>query len=396
MHKKMLWVSDKVNRLNQDPNDVPPVQEARRELYQGQCNCAYWHGLFGGLYLNHLRNAVYEHLIKAETISDTLNHPEGTWLDFKLYDLDRDSSPELIISSDTMNLYFKPSYGGSLIEWDYKPASFNLTNVLARRVEAYHRKLKEAENLSQRTNNHEPKSIHDIVSQKEQGLEEFLHYDWYNRYSFLDHLLGSETTLENFKTSRYPELGDFVNQPYRVVQISHTPSREEIRVTLGREGHLWEKDGKRFPVRIIKSFNVRGGSSEVEVVYQITNQNTVTLRLWFGIEFNFNFLSENDPKRYYFFPGRHIADDLLNSTGKEGNVATICLRDEWKNLEVACTFDPPAEVWRFPLETVSRSEEGFERTYQGSSILSHWEMELPGGESKTYRLLLTAGEIKSS
>ena len=396
MHKKMLWVSDKVNRLNQDPNDVPPVQEARRELYQGQCNCAYWHGLFGGLYLNHLRNAVYEHLIKAETISDKLNHPDGTWLDFKLYDLDRDSSPELIISSDTMNLYFKPSYGGSLIEWDYKPASFNLTNVLARRVEAYHRKLKEAENLSQRTNNHEPKSIHDIVSQKEQGLEKFLHYDWYNRYSFLDHLLGSETTLENFKTSRYPELGDFVNQPYRVVQISHTPSRKEIRVTLGREGHLWEKDGKRFPVRIIKSFNVRGGSSEVEVVYQITNQNTVTLRLWLGIEFNFNFLSGNDPKRYYLFPGRHIADDLLNSTGKEGNVTTICLRDEWKNLEVACTFDPPAEVWRFPLETVSRSEEGFERTYQGSAILSHWEMELPGGESKTYRLLLTAGEIKSS
>jgi len=187
-----------------------------------------------------------------------------------------------------------------------------------------------------------------------------------------------------------------VNQPYRVVQISHTPSREEIRVTLGREGHLWEKDGKRFPVRIIKSFNVRGGSSEVEVVYQITNQNTVTLRLWLGIEFNFNFLSGNDPKRYYLFPGRHIADDLLNSTGKEGNVATICLRDEWKNLEVACTFDPPAEVWRFPLETVSRSEEGFERTYQGSAILSHWEMELPGEESKTYRLLLTAGEIKNS
>ena len=31
--------------------------EAERELHRGQCNCAYWHGVFGGLYLPHLRSA---------------------------------------------------------------------------------------------------------------------------------------------------------------------------------------------------------------------------------------------------------------------------------------------------------------------------------------------------
>ena len=394
MHKKMLWVSDKVNHLNPDCHDGASVQEAKRELYQGQCNCAYWHGMFGGLYLNHLRSAVYEHLINAEKISDKLSHADSAWLDFKLYDFDRDSSPELLISNEKINFNLKPNYGGSLFEWDYKPGSFNLTNVLARRVEAYHRKLKEADDPSQKTNNQEPKSIHHILAQKEKGLEAILYYDWYHRYSFLDHLLGRETNFENFKTSRYPELGDFVNQPYRIAQISHTPSREEIRVTLEREGFLWEKDGKRFPLSIRKSFTVRGRSSDVEVVYQITNQNTVTLHLWFGIEFNLNLLSGNDPKRYYLFPGRNISNNLLGSSGQEEEVTTFCLRDEWKDLEVSCHFDHPAAIWRFPLETVSQSEEGFERTYQGSVILSHWEMELRGGESNAYRILLSAGAIK--
>lgn len=394
MHKKMLWVSEKVNGLNQSAQDVPYVQDAKRELYQGQCNCAYWHGLFGGLYLNHLRHAVYEHLINAEKIADKLNHPDETWLDFKLFDLDRDSNAELLISNQKINLYFKPGYGGSLFEWDYKPESFNLTNVLARRVEAYHRKLKEAEDLSHRTNSREPKSIHDLMIQKEKGLEEILRYDWYNRHSFLDHFLGSETTFESFQTSSYPELGDFVNQPYKVVHISRTPSREEIQVTLEREGHLWEKGGEKFPIRIRKCFTVRGGSSQIEVVYQITNQNTVSLHLWFGIEFSFNLLLGDDPKRYYSFPGREVTDNLLSSTGKEGEVATICLRDEWKNFEITCNFDHPAEIWRFPLETVSQSEEGFERTYQGSVILSHWKLELGEGESKIFRVLLNAGIIK--
>ena len=44
-------------------------------------------------------------------------------------------------------------------------------------------------------------------------------YDWYNRYSFLDHFLGEETTFEQFRRCQYPELGNFINQPYELVDI---------------------------------------------------------------------------------------------------------------------------------------------------------------------------------
>ena len=42
---------------------------------QGQSNDCYWHGLFGGIYISHMRLATYEHLIAAEDLADT---PRGT------------------------------------------------------------------------------------------------------------------------------------------------------------------------------------------------------------------------------------------------------------------------------------------------------------------------------
>ena len=39
----------------------------------------------------------------------------------------------------------------------------------------------------------------------------------------------------------------------------------------------------------------------------------------------------------------------------------------------------PADWWQFPIETVSLSEAGFERTYQGTTFLAHWPLELEPG-----------------
>src|SRR5436305_7940107 len=43
---------------------------ARQALYRGQCNCPYWHGAFGGIYLPHLRNAIYNQLIACDNLID--------------------------------------------------------------------------------------------------------------------------------------------------------------------------------------------------------------------------------------------------------------------------------------------------------------------------------------
>ena len=63
MHKRMLFVSGKVAAAPDDRRKA-----AAPFLLSAQCNCAYWHGLFGGLYLNYLRHAIYQNLCAAQRI----------------------------------------------------------------------------------------------------------------------------------------------------------------------------------------------------------------------------------------------------------------------------------------------------------------------------------------
>jgi len=70
MHKKMLRVSRKLWTLSE--KDRKKATGAFEFLWQGQCNCPYWHGVFGGLYLSHLRDAIYSSLIKAESEADQM------------------------------------------------------------------------------------------------------------------------------------------------------------------------------------------------------------------------------------------------------------------------------------------------------------------------------------
>jgi alpha-amylase len=45
-------------------------------------------------------------------------------------------------------------------------------------------------------------------------------------------------------------------------------------------------------------------------------------------------------------------------------------------MDVRFSFGRKAELWRFPIETVSQSEGGFERAYQSSVIFPHWGVPL--------------------
>ena len=49
------------------------------------------------------------------------------------------------------------------------------------------------------------------------------------------------------------------------------------------------------------------------------------------------------------------------------------------------------EFWVAPIETVTESEEGFERVYQGSQILPVWQLELPLGALWTGRFTVRVG-----
>lgn len=392
MHKKMLMISERLETWQNNmkgSNENGLIDSARRELYKGQCNCPYWHGLFGGIYLNYLRHAVYEHLINAEKIIDSSSNGDNPWIDYKVIDFKKDLSSDILISGKNLNAYFSLKDGGGLFELDFKPCSFNLSNTLTRRMEGYHRKLKlEDKVMGSQEDNGKAVSIHNILKVKEKGLQNQLIYDWYQRYSFIDHFLREDTTFEAFSMSRYPEIGNFVNTPYVLEKTEKDVAKSTVSFVLKKEGFVF-RDDQQLPVSVEKSFSVNDSLMEIESAYSVRNRSKQDFDLWFGVEFSFTLLAGEDLLRYYHFPVNNGKKLFMNSKGDFLSIPAFEMKDEWDGFGLKFTMSPEAGVWMFPLETVSQSEEGLERTYQGSTLLIHWKAPFGHGDEQKRSIKLT-------
>jgi 4-alpha-glucanotransferase len=64
---------------------------------------------------------------------------------------------------------------------------------------------------------------------------------------------------------------------------------------------------------------------------------------------------------------------------------------------VRTEVDVAADAWWAPVETVSNSESGFERVYQGSGLLLSWPVRLAEGErwSRTIRHEVTTSRDRT-
>jgi 4-alpha-glucanotransferase len=126
MHKTMVALS----RLCRQRGDPP---RARRAIGRAQCNDAYWHGVFGGLYLPHLRHAIWQQLAIAER---ALRAGEG--LAIESLDFDSDGEEEFWVHSAEFSALVSPRRGGAVETFVDFAAQANLADVLTRRRESYH------------------------------------------------------------------------------------------------------------------------------------------------------------------------------------------------------------------------------------------------------------------
>jgi alpha-amylase len=363
------------------------LAEARDALWRGQSNDPYWHGVFGGIYLNHLRGANYAALLRAEALTDRVRHGDAPFCELEIVDFDRDGAVEALISTQAQNLYLTPTYGGALFEHDLKASHFNLLDTLARRPEAYHAKIARAI-PARDVADAPPAALGERAVVKESGLERFLHYDWYRRLSLLDHFLHPDTRLETLHNMSYGEQGDFINQPYDLV-TKETP--EGVEIELSRDGHVWV--GPEFwPVRVRKTVKVPRVGAGYAVHYELTNLWDRPVDLWFGVELNMNLRSGTGQGRFYSAAGRHVEPAHAASMAEDQHITEIGVRDESLGVDVHVAWSEVGTLWRFPVETVSRSEGGFERVYQSSVLVPNWRLAL--GESATWRCVVTF-EVKS-
>jgi hypothetical protein len=386
MHKRMLDVSGRVARA------FPPgagVHDATRLVWRAQGNDAYWHGLFGGLYLNCLRHETYRNLIEAEQHVDAAAHTGGEWIESRATDLDKDGHEELIVSTRTLGLVLAPACGGGLLELDYRPARFNLSDVLARREEAYHRKLAEA-SLHQESAGGAPASIHDQMKVKEQDLHQALTYDRHRRLSFLDRFVPQDLSFEAFGRIDDEERGDCVQGVYQIDGAGLQAKDGALAVPLVFHGTV-SLANQVHPITVRKVYHVTERETAVSVAYALENRASGPLAVRFGVELNLTLLAGDDPQRYYEVPGAGRV--RMRERGCCAGADRFAMVDDWNRFRVTLRLDRSGDIWYMPIETVSQSEEGAERIYQGSALLASWPLTLHPGATERIGMRLEIAEL---
>lgn len=352
MHKTMLSISKKIKQNENYLVLENKLTQAKKELYQGQCNCAYWYGLFGGIYLPHLRRAIYNHLIEAENIVDNSIHHNENYFDYSVKDINCDGFPEVIIQTSKLNLYFKPQYGATLYELDWRQKLLNLGANISRREEPYHQFI-------------DLKDIEQKTSFKQSDLKKYLSYDWYRRYSLIDHFFHPQTTIEGLKNSQYGEQGDFINNPY---EYRVEKGGDGFRVTFSRVGGVWIEDLFK-KIEVIKEINIPQQGNFIEINYILRNMEAEKINLWFGCEFNFS---------------------LFLSAGQKqlAKVNQFTLEEIKENAKINFYFSEPFSIWHFPVATIINSESGIEIIPQELSLIIHKQFSLEKQSQAQFRIKL--------
>ena len=265
LHKQMLRTSDAVDAMTPGP----ARERALDHLYQGQSNDCYWHGLFGGIYIGHMRLATHEHLIAAEDLADA---DAGRLHVAERRDLDLDGHDDVRLAGDGQVVAIDLTEGAGIGSWDIRPVRHALASVMRRRPEAYHQTLRE----------HDAKaaghadapgdalvSIHELVLTKEPGLAARLHYDPYERRSGLVRFLAPDTDATAWANGEAVELGDAVEGVYRLTAL------EVDRATMVRDAAVGGGGGHGRPaiVQVTKDLVLGGDRAAPTLALTVTVEN---------------------------------------------------------------------------------------------------------------------------
>ncbi|MDR0485792.1 MAG: DUF1926 domain-containing protein [Elusimicrobiota bacterium] len=351
MHKKMLHISRKISALID--NQKPFAEEALEYLYAGQCNCAYWHGSFGGLYFPHLRNAIYSKLIKAEGIYNETHISTGQWIE---KDIDCDNVKEFLYEHNIQNIYVMRR-GGSIYEWDIFRVSRNLTDTLTRRYESYHDILKNNLNNLISLDQIENDDILDPckIKVRRYGLEKYLVYDKYQRTSLLDHFFDPQIKQEDFAFVNYEEKGDFIWGYY-------DGAIKGNKIVLSRKGKVCGED-----FLVSKTITPKNGGYSAE--YSVKNMSDKKIEICFGSEQVFSFAS---------LDGGDSAD--------LENAFSWARYDKYSAIGAEVKSSKPCRIIACPIETVVYSEGVFEKIYQGTSVVFLFSISLEPNETLEFSL----------
>lgn len=340
------------------------AQQARLELLAAQCNDSYWHGIFGGLYLPHLRQEIWRHLARAEA-----HIRRRQKLKVEVSDLDCDGAPEVWVSSSRFSAQIQPHRGGRLVEWTDFAGEINLLNTLTRRPELYHEAMRRAAAHPESQTYEGIPGIHDLQRAVPADLVNALCYDQWERAAFLDHFFTEPNPLSARLSGRLDERGDFVDAAWDVARTGRG-------VVLERAGQVRIEPDRNYPLLLRKEY-VFTDHRGLTVLYRIQNQGSDRLDVRFGVELNF------------FLPGLAFGRSLITLGDQRvsldnpvcaAEVTCFAVSTPEPSPQLRIELAQPAMVYADLVTTISQSEDGYERTVQGVAAMPTWDLRLGPGE----------------
>jgi alpha-amylase len=347
-HKRVQEVSQRLEEVDGRPD--MQADRIRRHVWRAEANDAYWHGVFGGFYLPHLRRGVKNELVRAE---EMLDRYLGTSASEQIGDLDADGVAEITLKNENV-VAVLTAQGLAAVEFTRRSPPAVLTDVPARRPEPYHDKLAAPEDDGDGA----LKTIHAPHHAKESGLENYLIYDRHPKKLFLERLFEGDADVEAY---------------------AREDAAEFVPLSWGR------------PVRDANGWRVRGALNarpratlEVDKIIALSERG-FTLNYLFstklpkttilGIELTLNIRSESPGRGFLRSRDEFGCNDVFAAPEETAFVIADRLA-EW---EITLTLEPAYALWHAPIYTVNCSESGFEKVYQGSSFF-FWRRQ-PEGES---------------
>ena len=328
MHKRMLGLSARLDRL-------PPERcsaEQRDLLHRAQANDAYWHGLFGGIYLPHLRRAVWNAMVALEA---SLAAPDPR-PSFACDDLDLDGNDEIVLANPTILAFVRDDGEAALTEFDAMALAHNFADTLQRRREHYYRNV--AANAQEQTPTEGIASAHDRVTFKHDIVAADLQADTRPRGLFIDTWIAPDGIEQMPNYQRHgSEQASFVGT------VSGGAVTKRYRLRADGIDALWSFD------------NVGAGIFRVGINLAMPSCDGFLGRI---------------VHRDQVLGGLAASIDLRQ-------VTDIVLEDRVLGGAVTLRFSQPCALTIRPLMTVSQSEAGFEKIMQAVTLTA--AATLPSG-----------------
>jgi hypothetical protein len=362
LHHKNRYVSNLVQKAELsaiNPADKEIAERARKHLLRSQCNCAYWHGVFGGLYLNYLREAINEQMIKAETAADEVLRPQLPAVE--TLDFYEDRHECVHVRTDHFSMLVSPDRGLAIDYADYHPATMTLLAGMGRYYEYYHDQIF----APQKATHHGPHtSIHESVKLKDGEERPQAAFDAYPRLNFIDMFSQEHTSIGMLEKGQLKNLLRLWEMPYLpVVRANQVSGSTENALGVLEKCIAWEGNVLTVTYRLRPASGTDGT---------------------FISEFNLNLLTDQGG-RWASYQDEKL--ELKNAWEAEAPDNALEFFDEYRKVRIQVQPHNLSRLGFYPVRTLAMSEGGAALTYQAQAVALF--REIRSGDSVEFGLSLT-------